>query len=526
MKALSKPDAGDFDRLSREFIRAHGDDCAVVTFSRFQAARYLVVALLLPALALYRWDYFVFFVSGALMLLYFAGSVQKLAAALAGWKGGVERVDETDPIFKATADELPIYTIFLPLYREEAIAEKIVSRISALDYPPERLDVKLLLETDDRQTAAALEKISLPPAFEIVTAPPGIPRTKPRACNYGLERARGELCVIYDAEDIPERDQLRKAAAVFRRPGNESVACVQAKLNYHNRRQNWLTRMFTIEYSTTFDLYLPGLSRIGAPLPLGGTSNHFRTEVLRELGGWDPFNVTEDCDLGMRIGRRRYRTLMLDSTTWEEANSQLGNFIRQRSRWVKGFMQTHLYHARHPFRTLANLGLIGTFHAILTVGGSVLMMLTNLLCWPLLLLYIALLAIGWANGVPLLEQIIGPRDPALPDAGLRAWHLVYCGPGEHPWWSGLSIAFGIGSGVLLVSNLLLVGVGLMAAVKRGWRDLYLRTLWLPVYWVIISIAAWKGAIQLFTNPFYWEKTRHGLDSAAPPEAENREAPTS
>ncbi len=499
-----------FDRLSEAFIASHGNDGAVRTLSAWQKIFYPALALALTLLLFYRWDYFVFLVAGGLMLLYFGGSIQKLLAALAGWRAGEERVSPEE-LAALREQELPVYTIFLPLFREERIAEKLVARIGALDYPHDKLDVKLLLEANDETTRAALARIELPSYCEIIVAPPGLPQTKPRACNYGLEAARGEYCVIYDAEDIPDVDQLRKAVAVFRRHPGESVACIQAKLNYYNRKQNWLTRMFTIEYSTTFDLILPGLSRLGAPLPLGGTSNHFRTAILRELGGWDPFNVTEDCDLGLRIGRRLHRTLVLDSTTMEEANSQVGNFIRQRSRWVKGFMQTHLVHMRHPVALYRNLGLRGMAQAYLTVGASVVMMLTNLICWPLLLLYLALLLAGWYNGIPLGEQIVGPADPERVRIGWHAWSLVYWGPAEHPFWSYLSVVFGIGSAVLLVCNIWLVAIGALAAVKRRYYDLLPYVLLLPGYWVLISIGAWKGAVQLVTKPFYWEKTRHGLD---------------
>lgn len=500
-----------FDRLSERFISEHRQDGAVRTAAVWQKIWYGCIALALILLLFYRWDYFVFLVAGLLMLLYMAGALQKLLAAVAGWFGGVETVSDAD---LAALDEagLPVYTVFLPLYKEGRIADKIVRRIDALDYPRDKLDVKLLIEADDDETRQAIEAIELPAYFEVVTAPAGLPRTKPRACNYGLEKARGELCVIYDAEDIPDRDQLRKAVTVFRRHPGRRVACVQAKLNYYNYRQNWLTRMFTIEYSTTFDLILPGLSVLGAPLPLGGTSNHFRTDILRELGGWDPFNVTEDCDLGLRIGHRKHLTLMLESTTMEEANSHAGNFIRQRSRWVKGFMQTHLVHARHPLELCRNLGLWGMLNAWLTVGGSVLMMLTNLICWPILLLYIFLLIAGLCNGIPLWDQLVGPADVETARVGWRAWHLVYLGEGENPWWSTLSLAFGIGSAWLLACNFLLVGVGALAVAKRRLWTLMWYVPFLPAYWVLISIGAWKGAWQLITKPFYWEKTRHGLDS--------------
>ncbi len=500
-----------FDRLSEEFIRYSAGNCAVTTFRFYQKVFYIAFAVALLVLLKYRWDYWVFGVSLGLMLLYFAAGIQKILAAAAGLcGGGVLRVAPAE-LARQRLAPLPIYTILLPLYHEEAIAAKIVRHIEALDYPPELLDVKLLLEADDQQTLAALRKVALPAHFEVVIVPPGLPRTKPRACNYGLECARGEFCVIYDAEDVPDPDQLLKAVAAFRRPDMEDVACLQAKLNYFNRRQNLLTKLFTIEYSTNFDLNLPGLSVWKAPLPLGGTSNHFRTALLRNLHGWDPFNVTEDCDLGLRIGRGAYRTLVLDSTTYEEANSQIGNFIRQRSRWVKGFMQTHLVHMRAPLKLYRNLGGWGMLHAYLTVGGSVVMMLTNLICWPVLLLYLALLWNGVRHGYSAGEQIFY-HSGAAPHGGLHAWPLIYLGPDENALLSGLSVFFAVMSGLLLLSNFVLIAVGMAAAAKRKYYDLLPVALLLPGYWVLISIGAWKGAWQLLRKPFYWEKTRHGLDS--------------
>lgn len=497
-----------FDRLSENFIRYSKNNCAVKTFSAFQKIYYVLLAAVLTGLLIYRWDWWVFTVSALLMMLYFFSGVLKIAAALAGWRGGELRVN-AEELAQIRQTDLPVYTILLPLYREEAVAAKILKHIRALDYPQELLDVKFLLEADDRETLAALSAADLPENFEVMVMPEGMPKTKPRACNYGLEAARGEFTVIFDAEDKPDPDQLLKAVAVFRRRNMQNTACVQAKLNYFNRRQNLLTRLFTIEYSTNFDLTLPGLSRLGAPLPLGGTSNHFRTGVLRELNGWDPFNVTEDCDLGMRIGRRKHRTMVLDSTTYEEANSQIGNFIRQRSRWVKGFMQTHLVHIRQPLKLYRNLGLSGMIYAYLTVGGSVLMMLTNLICWPLILLYMGLLINGVCHGYPVMEQIIYRSGQPTPHVA-AAWPLVYLGASEDALLSQLSIIFAVTGLLLFAANLLLIFVGMAAAVKRKYYHLVPAALLLPLYWVLISIGAWKGAVQLLYKPFYWEKTRHGL----------------
>ena len=228
---------------------------------------------------------------------------------------------------------------------------RLVRDINALDYPRTRLDVKLLCEEDDDETIARIRAMDLPPHFHLVVVPDSQPKTKPKACNYGLQLATGDFCVIFDAEDRPDPDQLKKAVIAFGRvPSN--VVCVQAKLNHFNQDQNLLTAWFANEYSMHFELVLPAMGAAESPIPLGGTSNHFVTSMLRELGAWDPFNVTEDADLGIRLHREGYRTAMIDSTTLEEANSQVPNWIRQRTRWNKGYIQTWLVHMRNPFALL------------------------------------------------------------------------------------------------------------------------------------------------------------------------------
>ena len=273
----------------------------------------------------------------------------------------------------------------------------------------------------------------------------------------------------------------------------------------------------TVEYSTYFDLTLSGYQLFRLPLPLGGTSNHFRTELHRQVGPWDPFNVTEDCDLGLRIYEKGYRTTLFNSTTYEEANCELWNWMRQRSRWVKGFIQTHLVHYRNPFRTVGKLGWYGALGGFLAVGGSALMMLTNIVFWGLIVLYIGLLIHGFTHGVGFWEQIQGPhldgeayRGIAVGTFHLRAWPLIFTGPGEDPFLSAFSQLFFAGSAILFLANFLFIGIGIAACVKRRMFDLIPAALLMPLYWLLISLAAWKGFWQIFTKPFYWEKTKHGL----------------
>jgi len=373
-------------------------------------------------------------------------------------------------------EELPLYTILVPLYRETESLPRLMQSLRQLNYPPDKLEVLLLLEEDDVATQEAAAALALPPFVRKVVVPNSQPKTKPKACNVGLAQARGKYLVIFDAEDRPEPDQLKKAVLGFRRaPAN--VVCLQAKLNFYNQRQNLLTRLFTTEYSMWFDLYLPGLSHLEAPIPLGGTSNHFDTERLRQLLGWDPFNVTEDCDLGVRLAAHGLATAMLDSTTWEEACSALGYWIRQRSRWTKGYIQTYLVHMRHPLRLHRRLGIGASIGFHLVIGGTPFCLLINPFYWLMTLSWFAFRWESMASFFPF---------PII------LWALV----------------------CLFVGNFVFVYSSLLAAYRRGYYDLVKYGLLVPAYWVLMTIGAWKGFLQLLYKPNYWEKTRHGLDLEA------------
>ena len=371
---------------------------------------------------------------------------------------------------------LPTYTVLVPAYGEPQVIGQLIRSIAALEYPPERLDVKLLLEADDTATIQAAEAAKPGDHFEIVRVPYSEPRTKPKACNYGLRHARGKLLTIYDAEDQPEPLQLRRAVAAFRRL-DETYACLQAKLVYHNPGQNNITRWFTTEYAMWFSQLLPGLIRDSAPLPLGGTSNHFRRDVLDRLGGWDPYNVTEDADLGIRLHRAGYRTGVLDSTTYEEANSDFVNWVKQRSRWYKGYMQTWLVHMRHPRQLIRELGIGGFIGFNLFVGGTPFLALLNPVFW--------MLTIAWFIG-----------------------HLGFI-QNLFPWW-----LYYVGLFCLVGGNVLFVYTNMIAARQHGNPALVIAAVFSPIYWVMMSIAAVKALAQLITAPSFWEKTTHGLDQHA------------
>jgi glycosyltransferase XagB len=371
---------------------------------------------------------------------------------------------------------LPDYTVLVPAYREANVIGGLMRNLAALDYPSEKLEILVLLEADDEETIAAARAARPPSTVRLVVVPDAQPKTKPKACNVGLFLARGDLLVIYDAEDRPEPQQLRKAVAAFEHAG-ERMVCVQARLRYWNDSTNLLTRMFALEYGYWFGIMLPGLDRLRLPIPLGGTSNHFRTDSLRKLVGWDPHNVTEDADLGLRAAVEGYRVGVIDSDTEEEACAELRPWIRQRTRWIKGYMQTALVHTRSPRRLVAQVGVRDTLGFLLLIAGT-----------PLTFLLAPVMWVGTAAWY-------GFGEPHLPlvDSGV--------------FWTIALIN-------LLAGNVIMIFLNLLGAVRgHGWRSAPFALL-NPFYWVLHSIAAWRALVQLIHKPFYWEKTPHGLHQGA------------
>lgn len=435
----------------------------------------VVLVLALLAALLWAWvDFIGFFIvlNAAAMFYYLALCAYKFCLIDLSLTSHREVRVSDDELSALTDAELPVYTILVPLYMEAAVLPGLLRSLSRLDYPTDKLDVILLLEADDSETRQAAARLKLPECVRVVVVPDVPPRTKPKACNVGLHLARGERLVIYDAEDRPEPDQLKKAVAAFETVP-ENVVCLQAKLNFYNPRQNLLTRLFTIEYSMWFDLFLPGLDYLGQLVPLGGTSNHFKTDRLRELCGWDPYNVTEDCDLGVRLAARGAQTRIIDSTTWEEACPSIGYWIRQRSRWVKGYMQTYLVHCRRPVKTCRSLGLFGSVGFHLMVGGTPVCLMINPIYWALAMVWLVFRS----------EQV----------AGLFPFPIIVAAMVS-----------------LFAGNFVFIYAGLLAACRRRYYDLAKHALLMPFYWMLMSLAAWRGILQLIRRPSFWEKTRHGL----------------
>ena len=395
--------------------------------------------------------------------------------ALLSWQGSSRAVEykiHSSELHALNDAELPVYTVLVPMYKEPDVLPILAAALRKMDYPRAKLDIKLLLEEGDHETIEAAKRLRLESIFEIVRVPPSQPQTKPKACNYGLHFARGELVTIFDAEDKPDPDQLKKVVLAFRK-APKHVACLQCRLNYFNRNENWLTKMFTLEYSMWFDLLLPGLERLGIPIPLGGTSNHFRIDVLRKLNAWDPYNVTEDADLGVRLTQEGYTCQVVNSTTYEEAVTRPGIFIKQRSRWLKGYMQTYLVHMRKPRELHRKLGAVGFWGFQFFIGGTVVCALLNPVLW--------LLFAGWLMGLFTdLESIFPPLVVSLSLFNL------------------------------LIGNCSMIYFFMLGAYKRGYYNLLGYALTAPVYWAMMSIAGYKGLWQLIHKPFYWEKTQHGV----------------
>lgn len=403
----------------------------------------------------------------------FLGSILfKLYLALKGSQAELHDDVTVAELGKVKDEEVPVYTILLPVYKEDKIIRKLIWNLRGLNYPHDKLDVKLLVEEDDDKTLNAVRTLDFPANFEVIVVPFMMPKTKPKACNYGIYFSRGELLTIYDAEDIPDTWQLKKAYLMFKKLPKEYVV-VQGALNYFNRNENLLTRMFTLEYSYWFDYMLPGLETLDTPIPLGGTSNHFKLDKLIELGCWDPFNVTEDADLGVRVYDKQYKIGIVKSTTYEEANNEPFNWIRQRSRWIKGYMQTYLVHMRHPIDLIRRIGWTGFFGVNFFIGGTAL----TFLIYPVLLLFFLIYIIFNITGVKIF----------FPD-----WVLYFA-------------IFNFVAG-----NVLMIYVNMMAVFKRRYYELILFAIVNPIYWLMHSIAAYKGLWQLIYKPFYWEKTNHGL----------------
>lgn len=398
------------------------------------------------------------------MTLFFAGCVLiRLLAALSSQR---LRLPEIEPFNRR---ELPVYTVLAPLYKEAAVVGQLITALQRLNWPASKLDIKLCCEIDDLETISAIRSRELPPQFELVIVPAGGPRTKPKALNYALQFSRGEIVAVFDAEDRPHPDQLLEAWQKFQR-GGKKLACLQAPLIIGNFSRNFLTRMFAFEYATLFRGLLPWFASQGYVIPLGGTSNHFRRSSLEKVGGWDAYNVTEDADLGMRLARFGYRISVISRGTIEDAPEDYPIWNRQRTRWIKGWMQTWLVHIRNPRVAWQDLGKVRfVINQTYTIG-----LIGSALIHPFMLLTMVSL-IGM--------MFFGPLIP------------------ENVWLLRIDVIN------ILMAYLSFHALGMRTMEPTELKG-YRYILVIPVYWILISLSAWRALWQLVHKPHLWEKTPH------------------
>ncbi len=409
---------------------------------------------------------------------FYTASILLRAGILAWFDKRLRGYTYLKALVSQNAFELPVYSVLVPLLHEGNQVKDLVAHLSKVNWPKDKLDIKLICESDDPETIEAISELSLPDYFELVVVPACKPHTKPKALNYALPLCKGDYLVIYDAEDRPHINQLREAHETFMR-SEARVACLQAPLAIHNGKQNWLTAMFAIEYNTLFTAILPVLAYWRVPLPLGGTSNHFKMNVLKAVGAWDPFNVTEDADLGIRLFREGYITSTITLPTYEEAPPTLWPWIAQRTRWIKGWMQTILVHNRNPLHLLSDLGWRNTlaFHLLLTT------IVVSALVHPVFLL-----------------ATIGQAFQVFSNSG-----------------SPTSDPFVLVSIFNLVAGYTTYGLLAFVALKASRMRAFTKMLFfLPFYWILISLAGWRALFHLVWKPHRWEKTPHGLADTKPP----------
>ncbi|WP_150496696.1 glycosyltransferase family 2 protein [Roseibium aquae] len=463
-RALMNSPATDLETRYPDLSAKHRSSRNLI--SSFVIGGLLASALLLAPLGLWL----VLFVA-ALSTACLTSGLVRIASARASL-GSCARFDlpaaYNDPTIR-----WPAYTVLIPLYREMNIVPGLVYAVSRLDYPADRLQILFLLECDDLETAVALRQLDLPAHMEIVILPDGAPRTKPRALSYGLVQARGEFVTVFDAEDRPDPDQLKKAAALFSELP-PYFACLQARLEIDNADDSFFSRQFALEYAGLFDQLLPWFFRRGLPFPLSGTSNHFRKDALDHVGGWDRHNVTEDADLGIRLARFRYRTGVFPSTTREEAPVRFANWFAQRARWHKGWLQTISVHIRDPRLLISELGARACLILAGFYGGS--FVLTAL--HPVF----ALLVLAYGAG------LLGLPAP-------ETWVGALC-----LWVGGIAAAVGYGGALL---------AAWIAAVRTGLQPRPADLILMPVYWVFAGLAFYRSVFELVRSPYHWNKTEHG-----------------
>lgn len=409
-----------------------------------------------------------------------------LVLALFGLNIGVKiwcllpvKLPQAPPANVVADDELPVYSVLVPLLRETKVADQTVRAMQALDYPKARLDIKFILEADDQATCKFFDDLRLPSHAEVIVVPKSQPQTKFKALNYALAFARGDLVAVYDADSVPAPDQLRRIAASFAL-APKTVACLQTQLGFYNRNENWLTRQGALELAFRFKLLFPRLARFGAPLLFAGTSTHYRMTLLRQAGGFDPHNLASNSGLGIRLARSGLRTALIPVATREEAASRLKDWLPQRTRWIRGALQTAVVHARSPVKMWRELGGRNFLLTQALSAGAIIVALLH----PVFLIWMGTVATLTALGIPAVGQL----------------------------WLFLLAIYAL---VAMTAYLVAIICAIRASLYLGRGAWIAAIITLPIYWLLVSLASWLAVLQFFSGSYRWAKTAHGLSRIKP-----------
>ncbi|MGB1235557.1 MAG: glycosyltransferase [Planktomarina sp.] len=461
---------------------AEQESCRTLNYRKLKIGTAACISALCAAIWIWPIAIFLILTVWALIALV-CNTVIRCAAALFYLRD--KHPDDAPTADAPVIARMPRISILVPLFKERAIATQLVKRMRRLNYPKELLDIHLVVEEDDATTRDTLARTPLPAWMSTLIVPPGGLKTKPRALNYALDHCKGSIVGVYDAEDAPDPYQLKRIVRRFSERGPE-VVCLQGTLDFYNARANWLSRCFTIEYATWFRIVLPGLQKLGLAVPLGGTTLFFRKSALEELGGWDAHNVTEDADLGIRLARHGYRTELIPTVTYEEANCRTWPWVKQRSRWLKGYAITYLVHMRNPKTLWGDLGAWRFFGVQMLFLGT----LSSFVLAPLLWTF-------WLAAFGLPHPLTG----ILPIAGF--WTL---------------------GGLFFFAEILTITVGMLSVTAPHHKHLIKWVPTLHVYFPLATIASYKALWELVVNPFYWDKTAHGVSEADTDETALRTTP--
>ena len=396
-------------------------------------------------------------------ILAFIFFIYKVCSIVIGYRN-----DQDPEKMVELSEDLPTYCILLPMRNEPlAVSKELFKSLDKINYPKSKLDIVILIDEDD-DFLDHYSALNLPNHYRLEIAEDCFPKTKPKVCNMGLYSTDAEYIVIYDAEDKPDPNQLLKVLYKFK---NKAVECVQCQLHYMNENPSMISRFFNLEYLLHWRIMSWGIKRMQgkiAVIPLGGTSQHLRTSTLKQLGGWDSYNVTEDCDLGIKLSRMGKSIVLSESTTVEFAVDKVWAWIKQRTRWQMGFIMTYMNHSKDLISLIKDLGIYRFIHFLILTIGSV---LNPLIALPLFLIYFSYYAFGWFSIA-----------------------AEYSGVFALGW-------------ITLIGNILLITIsGIVASFRYDNSRYILVAIISYLYHLLSIVSAYRAVWKYIFDPYTWEKT--------------------